>query len=162
MSALGDVAAAILPPEAGGPDPERVASVARRMVSRMPGSSQAGLGAGLVGLEAFSLARTGRPLGRRRQSSAKRCCARSPASAARRCSTRLKSVVMLAHGADTFAAEIAAVGSRHEPSRPDPQMAVVAGGGVATQPPAATRSWSAPAPAAPSPRGRWRGPGSTP
>ena len=27
---------------------------------------------------------------------------------------------MLAHGADTFAEEIAAVGSRHEPSRPDP------------------------------------------
>ena len=32
---------------------------------------------------------------------------------------------MLAHGADTFAEEIAAVGSRHEPSRPDPQMAIV-------------------------------------
>ena len=63
MSALGDVAAAILPPEAGGPDPERVASIARRMVSRMPPASQAGLAAALVSLEAFSLARTGRLLG---------------------------------------------------------------------------------------------------
>ena len=63
MSALGDVAAALLPPEEGGPDPERVAGVARRMVDRMPTSSQAGLGAALLGLEAFSLVRTGRTLG---------------------------------------------------------------------------------------------------
>ena len=33
---------------------------------------------------------------------------------------------MLAHGADAFAEEIAAVGSRHEPSRPDPALDVIA------------------------------------
>ena len=53
----------MLPPEAGGPDPERVASVARRMIARMPRASQVGLGAGLMTLEGLSLARTGRTLG---------------------------------------------------------------------------------------------------
>ncbi len=125
MSALGDVAAAILPPEAGGPEPELVASVARRMVSRMPATSQAGLGAALIGIEAFSLARTGRRLGRvapeRREELLKQVArlGGSPALDA------VKSIVLLAHGADAFAAEIAAVGSRHEPSRPDQPMTVV-------------------------------------
>ncbi|HEY2333593.1 MAG TPA: GMC family oxidoreductase [Solirubrobacterales bacterium] len=125
MSALGDVAAAILPPEAGGPDPERVASVARRMVSRMPALSQAGLGAALVGIEALSLARTGRRLGRASPKQREgllglvRRLGGSPALDA------IKSVVLLAHGAEAFAGEIATVGSRHEPSRPDPPMTVV-------------------------------------
>jgi choline dehydrogenase-like flavoprotein len=127
MSALGDVAAAILPPEAGGPDPERVASVARRMVSRMPAASQAGLGAALIGIEAFSLARTGRRLGRaspdQREELLKQVArlGGSPALDA------VKSIVMLAHGAEAFAAEIAAVGSRHQPSRPDQPLTVVPG-----------------------------------
>src|SRR4249919_1386543 len=119
MSALGDVAAAILPPEAGGPDPERVASVGRRMVDRMPAVSRVGLGAALVGLEAFSLARTGRRLGsvpapRREELLTE--FARIGGSPAL---DTVKSIVLLAHGADDFAAEIAAVGSRHEPSNPD-------------------------------------------
>lgn len=119
MSALGEVAAAVLPPESGGPDPERVASVARRMVDRMPAVSRAGLGAALVGLEAFSLARTGRrlssvPAPRREALLAE--FARIGGSAAL---DTVKSIVLLAHGADAFAGEIAAVGSRHEPSNPD-------------------------------------------
>ncbi|HEX3609055.1 MAG TPA: GMC family oxidoreductase [Solirubrobacterales bacterium] len=127
MSALGDVVAAILPPEGGGPEPERVASVARRMVSRMPAASQAGLGAALVGIEAFSLARTGRRLGRaspeRREELLKQVArlGGSPALDA------VKSIVMLAHGAEAFAGEIAAVGSRHEPSRPDQPLTVIPG-----------------------------------
>jgi choline dehydrogenase-like flavoprotein len=122
MSALGDVAAAILPPEAGGPSPERVASVARRMVSRMPTASQAGLAAALTGLQGFSFARTGRRLGAlppQRREALLREVARlggSPAIDA------IKSIVLLANGADAYAAEIAAVGSRHEPSRPDQPM----------------------------------------
>ncbi|HEX5375045.1 MAG TPA: GMC family oxidoreductase N-terminal domain-containing protein, partial [Solirubrobacterales bacterium] len=122
MSALGDVAAAILPPEAGGPDPERVASVARRMVDRMPAVSQAGLGAALVGLEAFSLARTGRRFGalspERREALVGEIARLGGAPAL----DAVKSIVLLAHGADTFAGEIATVGSRYEPSRPDSEM----------------------------------------
>jgi hypothetical protein len=97
------------------------------MVSRMPAASQAGLGAALVGIEAFSLARTGRRLGRvspeQREELLKQVArlGGSPALDA------VKSIVMLAHGAEAFAGEIATVGSRHEPARPDQPMTVVPG-----------------------------------
>ncbi len=119
MSALGDVAAAILPPEAGGPDPERVASVARRMVDRMPAVSRAGLGAALVGLEAFSLARTGRRLGSVPAPRREELLAEFAGIGGSPALDTVKSIVLLAHGADAFAGEIAAVGTRHEPSNPD-------------------------------------------
>jgi hypothetical protein len=125
MSALGDVAAAILPPETGGPDPERIAGVARRMVSRMPAISQAGLAASLAGLEAFALARTGRrfrALAPERREALLGEIARLGGSPAL---DPVKSIVLLAHGADAYAEEIAAVGSRHEPSRPDAALTVI-------------------------------------
>ena len=125
MSALGDVAAAILPPEAGGPDPERVATVARRMVSRMPAASQAGLGAALVGIEAVSLARTRRRLGaaspEQREALLRTIASLGGAPAL----DAVKSIVLLAYGTDTFAEEIAEVGSRNAPSRPDPVLDLV-------------------------------------
>ncbi len=114
--------AALLPAESGGPDPERTASHARRMIGRMPALSQAGLAAILAGLEALSLAHTGHTLGalppHRREELLTRLAAAGGAAAI----DPLKSVVMLAAGADSFAEEIAAVGSRHEPSRPDPVL----------------------------------------
>ena len=119
MSALGEVAAAILPPEAGGPDPERVASVGRRMVDRMPAASRAGLAAALVGLEAFSLARTGRRLGSVPAPRREALLAEFARLGGSPALDTVKSIVLLAHGADAFAGEIAAVGSRHEPSNPD-------------------------------------------
>jgi choline dehydrogenase-like flavoprotein len=124
MSALGDVAAALLPPEAGGPDPERVASVARRMIGRMPRASQVGLGAGLVALEALSLTRSGRTLGGASQAQREALLKQVARLGGAPLVDSVKSIVLLAHGADTFAAEIAAVGSRYQPSRPDPQMAI--------------------------------------
>jgi choline dehydrogenase-like flavoprotein len=124
MSALGDAAAALLPPEAGGPESERVASVARRMIARMPRASQVGLGAALLALEGLSIARSGRTLGgasqEQREALLKQVARRGGAPLI----DSIKSIVLLAHGADTFAAEIAAVGSRHQPSRPDPQLAI--------------------------------------
>jgi hypothetical protein len=126
MSALGDVAAAILPPEAGGPDPERVAGVARRMVARMPTVSQAGLAAALTGLEAFALARTGRrfrALAPARREALLGEIARLGGSPVL---DPVKSILLLAHGAEAYAGEIAAVGTRHEPSRPDAVLTVVA------------------------------------
>jgi choline dehydrogenase-like flavoprotein len=95
------------------------------MVSHMPASSQAGLAATLVGLEALSLARSGRLLGRASPQQREALLAQVSRLGGSPALDAVKSVVMLAHGADTFAGEIAAVGSRHEPSRPDPQMAVV-------------------------------------
>lgn len=124
MSALGDFVAALLPPEAGGPDPERTAAVARRLIGRMPAISQAGLAAALVGLEAFSLASTGRRPGalpaQRREELLTDFARRGGGAVL----DPVKSIVLLAHGADEFAAEIAATGSRHRPSRPDPVLRI--------------------------------------
>ncbi|HEX6228678.1 MAG TPA: GMC family oxidoreductase [Solirubrobacterales bacterium] len=125
MSALGDFVAALLPPEAGGPDPERAATLARRLIARMPALTQAGLAAALLGLESCSVARTGRTLGNlppERREELLTWAARSRGGAALE---PLKSIVMLANGAETFAEEIAAVGRRQEPSRPDPILDVV-------------------------------------
>ena len=127
MSALGDFAAALLPPEAGGPDPERLASSARRMIARMPRVSQAGLAAALVGIEAYSVARTGRALGALSPERRERIVAGFAHSGGAAVIEALKTVVMLAHGADSFADEIAAVGTRQAPSRPDPQLDIVPG-----------------------------------
>lgn len=124
MSALGDAAAALLPPEAGGPEPERVASVARRMIARMPRASQVGLGAALLGLEGLSIARSGRTLGTASQDQREALLKQVARLGGAPLVDSVKSIVLLAHGADTFAAEIAAVGSRHQPSRPDPQLAI--------------------------------------
>lgn len=125
MSALGDAAAALLPPEGGGPQPERVASVARRMIARMPRASQVGLGAALLGLEGLSIARSGRTLGAASQEQREALLRQVARLGGAPLVDSVKSIVLLAHGADTFATEIAAVGSRHRPSRPDPQMTVV-------------------------------------
>jgi len=122
VSVLGDFVATILPPEAGGPAPERVASVARRMVSRMPGTSQAGLASALVGLQGFSFARTGRRLGALPPQRREALLAEAARVGASPAIDAIKSIVLLASGADAYAAEIAAVGSRHEPSRPDQAM----------------------------------------
>jgi choline dehydrogenase-like flavoprotein len=124
MSALGDAAAALLPPEAGGPESERVASVARRMIARMPRASQVGLGAGLLALEGLSIARSGRTLGGASQEQREALLKQVARLGGAPLVDSIKSIVLLAHGADTFAAEIAAVGSRHQPSRPDPQLAI--------------------------------------
>jgi choline dehydrogenase-like flavoprotein len=124
MSALGDAAAALLPPEAGGPEPERVATVARRMIARMPRASQVGLGAALLGLEGLSIARSGRTLGTASQEQREALLKQVGRLGGAPLVDSVKSIVLLAHGADTFAAEIAAVGSRHQPSRPDPQLAI--------------------------------------
>lgn len=64
MTAIADVAAAILPPEAGGPDPGRVEEASRRLIERMPAERRAGIGAALGGVRAASVVMTGKPLAR--------------------------------------------------------------------------------------------------
>lgn len=125
MSALGDFAAALLPPENGGPDPERTAGLARRMIGRMPALSQGALAATLVGLEAASLVRTGRTLGALPAQQREQLLTQVAGAGGAAALDPLKAIVMLAHGADEFAGEIAAVGSRHEPSRPDPELDLI-------------------------------------
>ncbi len=128
MSALGDFVAALLPPEAGGPDPERVASTARRMVARMPTTSQAGVAAALVGLQAFSFARSGRRLGALPPQRREALLAEVARLGGGPAIDAIKAIALLAGGADAYAEEIAAVGRRHAPSRPDAALDVTGAG----------------------------------
>ena len=90
----------------------------------MPRASQLGLGAALLGLEGLSIARSGRTLGGASQEQREALLKQVARLGGAPLVDSVKSIVLLAHGADTFAAEIAAVGSRHQPSRPDPQLAI--------------------------------------
>jgi len=127
MSVLADVAAAMLPPEAGGPSPQRTAAAARRLIERMPRSSQLGLGAVLAGVEAVSVLGTGRTLGRlppeRRERLLRRLSDGTIAGTA--AVDGLKAVLLLAHGADTFAGEIEETANAHVPSNPDGELDLI-------------------------------------
>jgi len=127
MSALGDVAAALLPPEAGGPEPERVARVARHLIDRMPSANRMGLGAGLLGLEAIALARHRRPLRslphRRRARLLASVAGSGPLGSA--AVDGIKTLLLLAAGTDAYAAEIAATANREPPVRADPPLTLL-------------------------------------
>jgi len=129
MSALSDLSAALLPPEHGGPPPERVAAACRRLLGAMPAHQRAAVGAGLVGLEALALARHRRRLGRLAPARRAELLGAVAASGAPGSISvdALKTLVMLAAGADEFAAEIGATATRHAPSRPDPELDLVPG-----------------------------------
>ena len=108
MSALSDLSAALLPPEHGGPPPDRVAAATRRLLAAMTAHQRAAVGAGLVGLEALALAVHRRSLGRlepARRADLLGAVARSgtPGSVS---IDALKTLVMLAAGAEQFAGEL--------------------------------------------------------
>ncbi len=127
MSALGDLSAALLPPEVGGPEPERVASAARVLIDAMPAQARAGLGLGLLAIEAASLARHGRRLGRldpeRRAQLLRSLGSAGPAAAVGL--DGLKAAVLLAAGAVEFSEEIATTATREPAVRPDPPLTVI-------------------------------------
>jgi hypothetical protein len=129
VSALSDLAAALVPPEHGGPDPGRVAATARRMLGRMPSEQRYAIGAGLASLELLSLARHRRTLGRldpvRRADLLAGLARSGPVGAAS--VEGLKTIILLAAGADEYASEIASTGSLHPPSNPDPELAIMPG-----------------------------------
>ncbi len=63
MSALSDLSAALLPPDAGGPNPHRVASAARILLDGMPARQRVGVGVGLAAIQAAAIATKGKRLG---------------------------------------------------------------------------------------------------
>ncbi len=124
MSALSDLSAALLPPEAGGPDPHRVA--------RPRGSSwtacRLASGSALESASRRSRLRPSPP----RASGSVRLPSRSSRPFVKRIATSgplgsaamdaLKTLVLMGAGGDEFAPEIRSVGSLHPPSRPDPPL----------------------------------------
>lgn len=124
VSALSDLSAALLPPEAGGPDPHRVAAAARILLDRMPARQRLSVGSGLVALEVVSVASSGKTLGRRpaadRARLVERIAKSGPLGSA--AIDALKTLTLLAAGGDEFAPEIRSTGSVHPLSRPDPWL----------------------------------------
>lgn len=124
MSALADLSAALLPPEAGGPEPGRVAASARILLDGMPARQRVGVGAGLAAIQAAAIATKGKRLGRlpsdERARFLERIATSGPVGSA--AMDALKTLVLMAAGGDEFAPEIRDVGSLHPPSRPDPPL----------------------------------------
>ena len=106
-------------PRPGGPIPSGLPASRGGWSTRMPrrlAGRAGGRAGGFAGVLADPHGATDRSLPPRRREDLLRKFARlggAPALDA------VKSIVLLASGADAFAAEIAAVGARHEPSRPD-------------------------------------------
>ncbi len=126
MSALSDLSAALLPPEAGGPDPQRVAASARILLDRMPARQRLSVAAGLAALEAGSVASSGMTLGRRpavdRARFVERIARSGPLGSA--AVDALKTLTLLAAGGDEFASEIRSTGSLYPVSNPDPWLRI--------------------------------------
>lgn len=112
--------AALLPPEAGGPVPAELAAAVEAYAARLPPPARHGLRAGVVGLQAMSVATTGRRLERlpvdRREAVLERLAAR-PATA--HAVEGLKAIVLLVSGASERAAEMLAAAASHPVARPD-------------------------------------------
>ncbi len=129
MSALSDLSAALLPPELGGPPPERVAAVTRRMLDDLPVAVRVAVAGGLVGLELAALARLRTRLGTAAPEDRARLLAEvsglGPSGAAS--VDGLKALILLAWGAETYADEIAQTANAHEPVRPDGVLDLVSG-----------------------------------
>lgn len=126
-SSLRSLCAALLPPEVGGPDPDRLATLVGQYVRKLPSTSRGAAMAGIVGLSgALRIAAKGRRLDRlpmdRRTALLERAMDLRPESYA--AVEGIKAVVLLAYGADHNREYMLERGRRFEPYRPDPELDV--------------------------------------
>ena len=119
------VCAALLPPEAGGPPSDELARHVESYAARLPPPARHGLRAGMIGLQALSLATTGRRLEHlpveRRERVLERLAARPSTGLT---IEGLKAIVLLVAGGHERAAEMLAHAVASEPARPDGEMDV--------------------------------------
>jgi hypothetical protein len=126
-NALADLCAALLPPEAGGPDPDRLAGLVRAYLDQLPPPSRSAAIKGIAALDIGLRAAVGlRPLRslphERRARLLERAMDLRPEAYA--AVEGIKAVVLLAHGANANAAKVRARATRFEPARPDPVLDV--------------------------------------
>jgi choline dehydrogenase-like flavoprotein len=131
MSRLADRAtasfgAALLPEEHGGPSPPQLVEQVERYVARLPAASRLAVRSGLLAIAAGSWLTTGRSLPRLRPEARaavlRRVAALGPDAAA--AIEGLKAIVLLANGADSYAAELLDGAQRHDVARPDAELRV--------------------------------------
>ncbi|WP_322858643.1 GMC family oxidoreductase [Mycobacterium europaeum] len=118
---------ALLPEEYGGPAAPELTQRVERYLRQLPTTSRVAMRTGLLALSAASYATTGRPLSRldpdRRERVLRRVAALSPDAGA--AVEAMKAIVLLANGAETYAAELLSHATRHDPARPDAALNIV-------------------------------------
>jgi choline dehydrogenase-like flavoprotein len=125
MSALAGVCAALLPPEAGGPDTDVLASRVGAFATRLPPEARYGLRAGMVALDGLAVATTGRRLATLDEDGRARVLDRlASTSVGSQALDALKALVLLVAGAHEHAGDMLARSSRDDPARPSPALDV--------------------------------------
>ena len=123
--AIEGACAAMLPPEAGGPDPGHLAGHVDRFLTRMSPAGRAGVLSLLWGLDGVALATTGQRLHRLDHARREEVLARVGSSAVGRdVLDACKATMSLVSGADSFAPSMAERGTRSPPARPDADLDV--------------------------------------
>lgn len=117
---------ALLPEECGGPSPAQLVERVDRYLARLPTASRLAVRAGLLTVAAASYLSTGRSLSRltpqARAAVLRRIAGLSPDAGA--AVEGLKAIVLLANGADTYAAELLERAQKHEVARPDAALSL--------------------------------------
>jgi choline dehydrogenase-like flavoprotein len=119
--------AALLPEEYGGPTPALLVDRVDRYLTRLPTTTRIAVRAGLVSLAAASYLTTGRSLSRlgpdQRDRVLRRVAALGPDAAAGL--EAMKAIVLLANGAETYAAELLSSAKSHGAARPDAPLTII-------------------------------------
>ena len=113
--------AALLPEECGGPSPAQLVERVDRYLGQLPATTRLATRAGLLSIAAASYLSTGRSLSRlapeARGAVLRRIAGLSPGAGV--AIEGLKAIVLLANGADTYAAELLERAGEQDPARPD-------------------------------------------
>lgn len=126
-ASLASFGTALLPEEHGGPAAPELADRVQRYLRQLPPASRLAMRAGTFSLAAASYLTTGRSLSRlspgERERVLRRVAALSPdASTA---VEAMKAIVLLANGAETYAAELLSRAQAQDTARPDAKLSVI-------------------------------------
>ncbi|MBW0012146.1 GMC family oxidoreductase N-terminal domain-containing protein [Mycobacterium sp.] len=128
MSSLAaSFGSALLPEEYGGPPPAQLVDRVERYLTRLPTTSRVAMRAGMASLAAASYLTTGRSLTRlspdQRERVLRRVAAVGPNAAA--AVEAMKTIVLLANGAETYAAELLSRAQKDSAARPDASLTII-------------------------------------
>lgn len=126
-TSLRGVCAALLPPEAGGPDASALAERVAAFASRLPTEARYGVRAGIVALDGLAIATTGRRLASLDERDRARVLERlTSTSVASQALDALKALVLLVAGAHEHADEMLGRAAREGVARPSRALDVTA------------------------------------
>jgi choline dehydrogenase-like flavoprotein len=125
-ASLASFGTALLPEEHGGPAPAQLVDRVDRYLTRLPATARLAARAGMASLAAASYLTTGRSLSRlspdQRDRVLRRVAALGPDAGAGL--EALKTIVLLANGAETYAPELLSRAQKHDTARPDAPLTI--------------------------------------